>query len=288
MIAKSWSILMKLLKEFFLNMKIIKYILSTLIIIEILLRLFIPSLNYFYKAATYFRDVMEDNGSYWINKPNYHNKDVQINEKGYRYGELDLKNKKRLLILGDSVVFGWGVAQKDIFSTILDNKTNFEIINMGVPGTNSVEQARMLEHDGLLLEPSVVLWVITSNDLASRSKRPTKLQKNLYRSRLLTALFYIKKRLYTTNYSTQQHEQGLNAIKKVKALCESNDILLIACIYDKNKFYQDHFKRLNINHFVLPKKLSRHRNSIIDGHLNEKGHENLANILQKNIFIIDY
>ncbi|MFX0134130.1 MAG: SGNH/GDSL hydrolase family protein [Candidatus Hodarchaeota archaeon] len=266
------------------NVKILGYIIAVIITFELLLRIFIPELNYFYKASLYFRYAMEDNGLYWINKPGYQDDNVRINSMGYRSFETAEKWSKRLLILGDSVGFGWGVCQDSIFSSRLN--LDYEIINCSIPGSNTIEQARLLQYEGLSLQPDIVLMIITNNDVANRSKRPTRLQKNLYRSYLLTALFYIKKRSIKPYYDRLQYNHAQHALEKIYDLCRTK---LICCLYttpelikkDKvMRFYAQFLIDNKIPFFIFSSEVLNHPINRIDRHPNERGHELIAETIE--------
>ena len=244
---------------------------------EALLRVFVPGLGYFYKANTFFREKMIDNGMYWQLK----NREP--------IGE---KVKKRLLILGDSVAYGWGVDRKDVFTTILSDKTDYEVINFGVPGTNSVEQSLLFDIEGKALKPDIVFWIITNNDVAARSKKPTSFQRNVYRSYLLTALFYVKKRMKQPVYTQLQFDEARQAVMQMKQLCNN----LVVCLYaspetikrDKIiKFYQKELVKNRINFFLLTDKIFENKIDRIDGHLNAKGHKLLAASINQVLKLCD-
>src|SRR5262245_30252165 len=55
----------------------------------------------------------------------------------------------RILVLGDSQLFGWGVGQEESFAPVLESLLaardphRFEVLNAGVPGYNTVMEARV-------------------------------------------------------------------------------------------------------------------------------------------------
>ena len=64
------------------------------------------------------------------------------NKEGYRDVEYFKKNTEKdfIIFLGDSFTFGSGVAQDKIFpSIILKKNDKYEILNLGVPGTNTLD-----------------------------------------------------------------------------------------------------------------------------------------------------
>lgn len=81
----------------------------------------------------------------------------------------------RLLVLGDSVAFGWGVAQSDRFSDILERALNenrttesaniqFEVLNFAVPGYNTVMEAATYESAAEQYKPDVLVLSLVTND----------------------------------------------------------------------------------------------------------------------------
>lgn len=98
---------------------------------------------------------------------------VRINSRGLRGPEMDLEKPPgtyRILNLGDSVVFGWGVAYEDTYGCRLQELLNqrygsepvtYEIINAGVPGWNMANILAYLEAEGLDYQPDLVLLNFT-------------------------------------------------------------------------------------------------------------------------------
>jgi lysophospholipase L1-like esterase len=87
---------------------------------------------------------------------------VTINSKGLRDKEREYKKPagiKRVIVLGDSFTWGWGVEEKDKFTEILNNKlpSNYEVINMGVSGYGTDQELLTLEREGLKYNPDLVI-----------------------------------------------------------------------------------------------------------------------------------
>jgi lysophospholipase L1-like esterase len=100
---------------------------------------------------------------------------VRINASGLR--DPDRQTPKpadasRLLVLGDSVAFGFGVLREETFSARLETALNrladgrrYEVVNAGVVGYNTVQERARLEQVGLRLQPDVVILTFVVNDL---------------------------------------------------------------------------------------------------------------------------
>jgi hypothetical protein len=71
----------------------------------------------------------------WI----YRTKKVEYknNSRGYRAPEFDKINwKKSIVILGDSNVYGEGLAEEDTISCVLSHLSGYNVVNLGSPGSS--------------------------------------------------------------------------------------------------------------------------------------------------------
>lgn len=105
---------------------------------------------------------------------------VRINSLGLR-GREDPRQKpegfKRVVVLGDSFVFGLGVDEENIFTTHLEKFLNarssggrHEVINMGLTGYSTDQESILLEELGLSLFPDVVVLVVCDNDFLANTE----------------------------------------------------------------------------------------------------------------------
>jgi len=103
--------------------------------------------------------------------------DVTINAKGFRDKDYEPKkpdNIYRIMLLGDSLTFGWGVKAEDRFSDLLEARLNkevqdskygrFEVINTGVGNYNTVQEVNFYEMKGRAWEPDMVILNFFIND----------------------------------------------------------------------------------------------------------------------------
>lgn len=96
-----------------------------------------------------------------------------ISSQGIRGDELETKaaGEKRLLVLGDSFVFGWGVEEHKTLAAQLERRLAVEhpgwrALNAGTPGFGLLDEIDWLETWGLALEPdAILLAVFLGNDL---------------------------------------------------------------------------------------------------------------------------
>lgn len=93
---------------------------------------------------------------------------TKINQNGLRdenYSYERVQNISRILVLGDSFVFGYGVNQKEVFTEIIERKLkNLEVINAGVPGYGPDQELIWLQKEGLKYKPDLIILVISPND----------------------------------------------------------------------------------------------------------------------------
>lgn len=111
----------------------------------------------------------------WSHKPNRKGRfdrpdfsiQVNINSDKLRDDEYPRARtgKKRMLVLGDSFGWGWGVDLEDRFSEILERRyPDWEIINASVAGYSTDQEYLYLQERGIEYSPDVVLLLVYEND----------------------------------------------------------------------------------------------------------------------------
>jgi lysophospholipase L1-like esterase len=76
----------------------------------------------------------------------------------------------RIVTLGDSSTFGWGVEPEFTYQRLLEERLNrgndnrFEVLNLGIPGHNTRHGLGVLRHHALELEPDVLIISYGAND----------------------------------------------------------------------------------------------------------------------------
>lgn len=78
----------------------------------------------------------------------------------------------RVVVLGDSIAFGYGVAEGEAFPQVLEAElasrapdARVEVLNLGVGGYNPYNEAKLLEDVGVGYQPDLVLVQFAVNDL---------------------------------------------------------------------------------------------------------------------------
>jgi hypothetical protein len=113
----------------------------------------------------------------WAHRPNQQGRfthpdfsvSVKINSRGLRDREHDLRpsDKKRMMILGDSFGWGFGVEQEDRFSEVLERRQpDWEIINASVSGYSTDQEYLFVKDRGLAYRPDIVLLLVHDSDFA--------------------------------------------------------------------------------------------------------------------------
>jgi hypothetical protein len=99
---------------------------------------------------------------------------IAINSQGlydYEYSRRKEPGTLRIVGLGDSSLFGWGVPLEDSTLKVLERRLNeesrgqkFEVLNFAVPGYNTAIEAEVFVRKCLEYEPDLVLLSFNTND----------------------------------------------------------------------------------------------------------------------------
>lgn len=98
--------------------------------------------------------------------------DININSLGLRGKEYSIERteKNRILLIGDSFGWGWGVEERQTFSEILESRyPKWEVINASVPGYGTDQQLLYLKEYGVYYNPDVLLLLFTQNDFRNNT-----------------------------------------------------------------------------------------------------------------------
>ena len=96
--------------------------------------------------------------------------DVSINSDGLRDRDYarERGESQRIIFLGDSLTFAWGVEQADSFEALLegrlDSRRPTEILNFGTGNYNTEQQVNLFLEKGLAYEPDQVVIFYFIND----------------------------------------------------------------------------------------------------------------------------
>jgi len=105
----------------------------------------------------------------WKNIPNWkattRGRPLTINSKGLRDREYPYEKPpgvKRILVLGDSFVWGYGVGDSEIFTEVLERQLQaegrpWEVINTGVSGWGTDQEYLFFREEGVKYSPDIVV-----------------------------------------------------------------------------------------------------------------------------------
>ena len=151
----------------------------SLIAAEVATRTLDPlGISHFEEASKYHLDKVPDSALVYKHAPGltriYQGVEVSINELGLRDRAPTKKQEGelRLLLLGDSVTFGWGVPVEQTFSRRLEAILSLQFeqpvrtVNSGVGGYNTVQEYTFLKKYAHTIEPDIVSLLYVSNDIS--------------------------------------------------------------------------------------------------------------------------
>lgn len=134
---------------------------------------------------------------------------VSINSQGMRDFEYSTNKSDdtfRIIILGDSFTFGEGVAQDSNYPTLLEKKLNsyiykkkYEVLNFGVSGYNTIQEAELLKNKSLKYNPDLVIvgyFIDDVEETKSFGRKPLQIKRTL----LLRLYEFIIEHFYFAKY----------------------------------------------------------------------------------------
>lgn len=143
----------------------------------------VAGLWYYPEARRYFRMMVDDPLLVYRHPAHlsheFQGALVETDRRGYRTPEVaDHKppGTLRILSLGDSVAFGWGVSDRETYARQLEARLSqgsglpypVQVINTGHGSYNTVQEANLLLTEGLRLEPDLVILLLVDNDAGQR------------------------------------------------------------------------------------------------------------------------
>jgi len=124
---------------------------------------------------------------------------IQTYERTNAHGQRDKERTvrkpdgvTRVLLLGDSVVEGYGLRQVDTLSSQLENliaDDSTEVLNFGVSAYCTRAEVELLKVKGLQFDPDVVILVFVENDFDNFNREAFPLGGSLVRPAIVTSMF---------------------------------------------------------------------------------------------------
>ena len=167
------------------------------------------------------------------------NVNIKLNSQGFRNNmDIDIE-KKKILMLGDSMTLGWGSIET--FSTHLEKNINqdIQVLNAGIGNTNTYMQINNFFTNFVKYDFDVIILNFFINDFENvKIKNVNFIKKNFYSYTYIENMMYkilIKLSLidnwenfYKKTFSDEKFvKKSLNEIIKLNNYCNQNNILLI-------------------------------------------------------------
>jgi hypothetical protein len=98
---------------------------------------------------------------------------VRINENGLRDRPHSYERQndiERILVLGDSFAWGYGVEESERFSQLLEKSLDVEVINAGVSGYSTDQELLWYRNEGIKYETDLVILVLAGNDVGDNDR----------------------------------------------------------------------------------------------------------------------
>lgn len=179
---------------------------------------------------------------------------VSINSHGWRDQEYALEkpsNVIRIMMLGDSVTFGWGAPPEGVTSNILEKRLNqdsdklqYQVLNTGIGNSNTAMQVAYFLHTGYRFKPDIVILNYFINDAEpTPTRKKNVLIENLYSAVYLAGRIDIVKRMYLGHSDWKTYYQNLyrpqepgwlatqEALTRLADFCKQNGIALLLAHY---------------------------------------------------------
>lgn len=301
-----------------------------LLIVEVVLRLVDPfGVSSLEESSRYHLEKIPDPDLVYKHRPGLHRiyqgVTVTTNELGLRDRPLERKGERefRILVLGDSVTFGWGVAEEETFVRRLEKKLALEVggtvrtVNAGVGSYNTVIEGAFFKKYVDVINPDVVILLYTPNDTerilppfdpwSARSLRgkspPETLNLILRRSWTYRLWLFVSGRLgdgRTYDARSRGMRESMAALSDIALMCHEKGIKFITFVYRRTQKSDDDgsivlfsevakvgaaagFPTVDVGSWWSGIDMRSVTNSVVDSHPNAKGHEILANGIAESL-----
>ena len=99
---------------------------------------------------------------------------VRINENGLRDRQHSYERQndsERILVLGDSFAWGYGVEESERFSQLLEEELGVEVINAGISGYSTDQELLWYKNEGVKYQTDLVVLMIAGNDVGDNEQQ---------------------------------------------------------------------------------------------------------------------
>lgn len=140
------------------------------------------------------------------NQPESFSSTFQTNSRGLRDRDYLLtkpKNVRRIVVLGDSFTWGWGIGDQEIYTEVLESLLkNVEVINLGVTAFGTPQEFKYLQQEGMLYGPDIVLLALCLNDIEPRVPMKQKAEQTTKRQESQNENIIVELRRYLGSHSS--------------------------------------------------------------------------------------
>jgi hypothetical protein len=127
--------------------------------------------DFFFESRDGFGYIGKQNIEGYWSTPEFRIK-IKHNSLGFRdneYSPSKTSGKKRIIFLGDSFTWGWGIKKDEIYTERLENiLDNSEVINMGIPGYGVEQEFNVLNQYALRFAPDIIVVGFFLDDFLSK------------------------------------------------------------------------------------------------------------------------
>ena len=220
---------------------------------EISVRVFDPfGISHFEESSKLWLDYVSDPLLVFRLPPHtqktYQGVMISTNALGFRDREIERKQdgELRILLLGDSITFGYGVSDEETYGRKLESILTSELgrkvrtVNAGMGGFNTVQEAAFLENQAAAIDPDVVSLLYLPNDIDSNippfnpgeaiygnASKVTRilLEKSwLFRLAVFASTEPEPKRLAEVGIRGRGAKDSLTALARIAALCRQRRV----------------------------------------------------------------
>lgn len=281
------------------------FVMLAVFAVEISLMVFKPfGISYYSEMGRYIKTLKPEAGYNEINRSGlndvFQGVTVSINREGLRSPEFSMVKAKgimRVIVLGDSAVFGWGVPLESTMSALvqkklLEKKVPAEVISAGVPTWGMVEEYEFYKKKARAWRPDMIVLVMGRNDDAAgkRMWSPGGVEMKLkYQPGIWSLIknFAVKKASWRgAGSGDRDYTATVRALDGLLRMCMADGVHPIVFLpggdgVDARGFQtalMGVLKKHGAKANRFPDKLygSGFRNSTVDGNPNAKGHEVMA------------
>ena len=224
---------------------------------------------------------------------------IKISNQGLRDKEFEVRkpeNTFRIVCLGDSFTFGWGVETNETFCKRIESylnansSTNYETLNFGIPGYNAKQLETLLRKKIIGISPDMIIYAFSPNDLEpvipihnNKDSLHLFLTKNLLSYRFFFVSFYsIIDHFKEENSEVYEKKEKLkelkSLIKYLEQLKSEKDVsILVVILFEEGG--KDAIKMINNSSFPslnMPKEVDLSSKQYVirgDNHPNALGHK---------------